>query len=447
MYTNAAGSMYEELENKRLKKEHKFRIILRRIIAIIILGLILTYLGIFLNDIKRYHNGQTPLIILNTYTKEYDDGTVTTYYSLGWVFRYYQRETITDSEIVPSWSSIRMDNILKRNNNPDLPEIETDYTVPSNPMKYEKVSGVLFFYDNDGNLLDTYKCLLSESDCEISISGVLSDDSDKYASIKMGIIDNRYVFITEYKSKDTQAQEKYIYLYDINAKRIIAEYQDVRYAKLGDDGKGYIDSAKYIIEKNNKWGIDQVIKGQVSNLEGCQYSYIRFDSKNSLYIFKNVSNKWLAYDANKGTYTAEIPDKITDTYISKDKIYFMTYSVNESTYNKNYKLYNQDGQNVLTKDDIDNLKAYDNFLTYQIDNTLYFIDYDGNNVISNIKLYFNDSYTTVKAYTIKEIGNTLVISTPKSKDNTHYVDEFYYDMTNWTLTKTRTNVKETTSTT
>jgi hypothetical protein len=245
MYTNAAGSMYEELENKRLKKEHKFRIILRRIIAIIILGLILTYLGIFLNDIKRYHNGQTPLIILNTYTKEYDDGTVTTYYSLGWVFRYYQRETITDSEIVPSWSSIRMDNILKRNNNPDLPEIETDYTVPSNPMKYEKVSGVLFFYDNDGNLLDTYKCLLSESDCEISISGVLSDDSDKYASIKMGIIDNRYVFITEYKSKDTQAQEKYIYLYDINAKRIIAEYQDVRYAKLGDDGReGWIPTDK-----------------------------------------------------------------------------------------------------------------------------------------------------------------------------------------------------------
>jgi hypothetical protein len=45
------------------------------------------------------------------------------------------------------------------------------------------------------------------------------------------------------------------------------------------------------------------------------------------------------------------------------------------------------------------------------------------------------------------MGNTLLVSTPKSKQATHYVDEYYYDMTNWSLIKTRSNVKETTSTT
>jgi hypothetical protein len=447
MYTSAAGSMYEELENKRHKQQHKFKIVLRRVLVILILLIVLTYLGLLLNDIKRYHNGQTPLIILNTYTKEYDDGTVVTYYSIGWLFRYYQRETITDSEIKPVWAPIRLDNVLKRNNNPNLPEIETDYTVPNNSLKYDKVEGVLFFYDNDGNLLDTYKCLLSESDCEVSISDVLTDDEDKYAEVKMGIIDNRYVFITEYKSKDTKAEEKHVYLYDINAKRIIAEYQGVRYSKLGDDKKGYIDTSKYIIKLEDKWGIDQVIKGQVSNLEGCQYNYIRFDSTNNLYIFKNSDNNWLTYNANKSSYTAEIADKITDIHIYNDKEYFITYTIDNSTYKKNYKLFNQDGDNVLSKNDIDNLTAYDNFLTYRIDNTLYFIDYDGKPIISNITLYFTDSYSSIKAYTIKIMGNTLLVSTPKSKQATHYVDEYYYDMTNWSLIKTRSNVKETTSTT
>ena len=92
----SSGSMYEEIEQARLKKIHKRKVLIRRIIAILILLLILAYLGLLLNDIRRYHNGQTPLIIMNTWTKEYDDGTVTTYYSLGWVYRDYERETIKD---------------------------------------------------------------------------------------------------------------------------------------------------------------------------------------------------------------------------------------------------------------------------------------------------------------------------------------------------------------
>src|SRR5574344_3076461 len=411
MFNQTAGSMYEEMENARLKKAHHHKIIVRRIIAILILIVIVAYLGLLLNDVKRYHDGLNPLIIVNQTTKEYDDGFVNTYYSLGWVFRYYNRETITESEIAPFWSKIRLDNVLKRVNDPNLPAIETDYEVPDNYNYYEKVSGVLFFYDTDKNLLGTYKCLLSEHDCEISYSAKLSDDPKDYSEItKMGIIDNRYVFITEYKNKDTDAQEKHVYLYDITAKNLIAEYQNVRYSKFLEDQKGYIDSAKYIVEKNNLWGLDQVIKGQVSNFEDYKYSYISYDETSGLYIFKNEDNTWLAFNANNRAYTKSISTQIRTIYVKNDKMYLITYTVDDAM-KKNYLLYNQDGENVLTKSGIDDLTAYDTYLTYTNNDNLYLIDYDGKLLISDIKLYFdgdNMSSYHVHSYYIKVSGTTMI---------------------------------------
>ena len=52
--------------------------------------------------------------------------------------------------------------------------------------------------------------------------------------------------------------------------------------------------------------------------------------------------------------------------------------------------------------------------------------------------------TRIKQYYVRIIGSTLIISTPKEQTKTHLTDEYYYDINNWTLTKTRTNVKETT---
>ena len=86
-------------------------------------------------------------------------------------------------------------------------------------------------------------------------------------------------------------------------------------------------------------------------------------------------------------------------------------------------------------------------MTYTKDNILYIIDYDGKQLISNIKLYFSDeyNYTRVKSYSVKVVGTTLVISTPKTNDDTHYTDEYYYNTSDWSLIKSRLNVKETVS--
>lgn len=455
MFTESSGSMYEEIENQRKQLLRKRKIMKRRILVIISLGLFVLYLGLLLNDIRRFHKGDKPLITISYKVKEYDDGKVETYTSLGWIFRYYLRETINQNEIAPIWSPIKKDKELNRQVfDENLPEIETNYTVPDNMGKKEKDKGVLFFYDKDENLLGTYKCALSENDCEISYSGVQDEDKNvRPYNVKMSIFENRYVFITEYKNRYSTAQEKYVFLYDITAKHLIAGYQDVRYATYDTDDKninhGYVDENRFIVMKNDKWGIDQVEKGRVSHFEEYQYYYINYDEETKLYIFETPKdnwgvNKWVAFDANKKFYTKPVSETIESFYYKNDRIYILAYTKPQQfSTKKNYLLYNQEGENVLAKNNIDDLKAYDKFLVYTNDQYLYIIDYDGKELVSSIKLNFVQTQTKVKNYIIKIIGNTLVISTPKEQSKTHFTDEYYFDMNDWSLTKTRQDVKET----
>lgn len=444
MYNETSGMMYEEEEENKRKRERKKKIIRRRIISVIMFSLILIYFIILLVDINRFKNGYKPLIILGEVTKEYDDGYVKTAISIGWVFREYNRETIKDDEMVPIWSPIRMDNVLNRVNEKDLPEIETDYEIPDNRLNASKVDNVLFFFDANTNLLDTYKCLYSEKDCEIATSQIYPSDENQYTPYQMGIIDNRYVFITEYQNKDTEAEIKTIFLYDINAKKIIAKYESVRYSTILDN-LGYIDNSKYIVKKNGKWGIDQVIKGSVSNVADYTHDQIKFDSNSGMYIFKD-NDKYYGYNANTKDTTEAILEEISKIYYVNDKIYLETKTKDE--YYSNiyyYKLYNSDGTNVLSGDKISDFKPYDNFLIYIEDKKVHIINYDGEDLVQeDINVYFDYSiYNVVDNLKITITGNTLILSTPKTKEKTHYTDEYYYDTNTWNLIKKRTNVKET----
>ena len=456
MFNETSGSMYEELENKRLKKIRRRKIIIKRIITIMILLLIIIYLVLLLIDIRRFRNGENPLIITNTSIKEYDDGTVKSYYSIGWVFRYYDRETIKESEIAPFFSKIKMDNELIRKVDYDLPQVDTNYSVPKNESFNEKVDGVLFFYKNvydnyaleyNYELLGTYKCILSESDCEITYSNPLDDD---YRETKMGILHDRYVFITEYKNKDSKAEEKHIYLYDIVAKHLIAEYQDVRFSTTSDANKrksilGYDDSYRIIVKQNNYWGIDVIDKGNTKNFLDYKYRYVGFDQKNLVYILQDEDKKWLAYDTKNDKFTEPKKEKIESLYVKNDKMYIVTFTKEEKTGKKNYILFNQDGENVLTKENIDNLDIYDSFICYINDENLHLIDFDGKELIEPIKLYFTSLYSSVKPYNVKFIGDLLIISTPKDRNTTHFTDEYHFDKTSYELKNTRKDVKETTN--
>jgi len=447
MFSETSGSMYEEIERARKKKLRQRKLFARRITAIVILVIVITYLGLLLNDIRRFHNGDKPLITLKHETKEYDDGKVETYKSIGWLFRYYTRETIKDDEIAPFWAKIKMDNVLNRATiDPNLPQLE-EYKVPKNPNKYNMVDGVLFLYDNteEKNLLGTYKCILSEEDCEKATSQILNNDEWTNNYVEMDYIENRYAFILEYKSKNTQAEEKHYYLFDITANRIIAEYQDVRYSILQEEyqkQKGLIENNRFIVKKNDFWGIDEVNKGYVTNYEDYKYKFLAYDSENKIYKMQNTSNEWSAFEPIKRVYTTPIKENVDSIYIKNDKIYIVAYK--KENYHKTYLLYNEEGVNVLTKEDIDDLKAYDKFLVYTKDDYLYVIDYDGKEVISSVHLYFTYSYSTVKPYKIRVLDNTLIISTPQEQKSTYLTDEYYYNINDWSLTKVRRNVQETT---
>ena len=452
---NSSGSMYEEIEQNRLKKQRKKKIMTRRIIVIVVLVIFLTYLGILLNDIRRFHKGDLPLIVLKTDIDDnYDDGRVETYTSLGWVFRFYYRETINTTEIAPIWSKIQMKDVLNRTIDVNLPEVEKEYEIPSNINYREKIGSVLYFYNDEQKLLGTYKCLLSESDCEIAQSAYLQeyDKMQRNNNVRMDIINERYVFIAEYKSKGTSVEEKHVYLYDIKAKRLIAEYEDVRYVELlTKDRENYketlggIDKTKYVCKKNGKWGIDDVDKGKVTNFIGYEYKLINFDLETRLYIFYTTENKWVIFDPNTKHKTAPIDKTIESVHYKNGKAYVVAYEIVNFD-QKNYYLYDEDGNNLLYKENIDNLKAYDDFLVYGKDDYIYIVNYDGKEAADSIKLYINlnESYNnSVKPYSVEIVGKTLKISTPHDQERTHFVDTYIYDIDTLDLVKTIRNAKET----
>ena len=442
MYNDSAGVMYEQQERNKNNLFHRRKVFRKRLCVVIFLFILLIYFIILLVDTNRYKNGLKPLITIKEEVKEYDDGTVTTYYSLGWVFREYNRETIKDSEMVPFWEKIRMDDVLNRYNDANLPEIETGYIIPDNDTKRENVNGVLFFYNGE-ELLDTYKCILSEYDCEISYSTIFSSDKDQMDPIKMGVIDNRYVFIREYKSRYTEAESSLIYLYDIKAKKLIAQYEDVRYSMIVDK-LGYIDSAKYIIKKNGLWGIDQVVKGKVTNYVDYVYDEITYDTNSKRYIFHD-SNGYLVYDAFNNTKTSYIKEKIEKIYVVNNKSYMLTKVKNEEEYNSYfYKVYNDEGINIISDDTILYLEIFDNFMIYIKDKEVYIIDFNGKKLNTDkIPIYFDISNYGIKPLYIELIGTTLKLSTPKESTKTHYTDEYYYNIEDFSLIRKRVNVKET----
>ena len=442
MYNDSAGVMYEQQERNKNNLFHRRKVFRKRLCVVIFLFILLIYFIILLVDTNRYKNGLKPLITIKEEVKEYDDGTVTTYYSLGWVFREYNRETIKDSEMVPFWEKIRMDDVLNRYNDANLPEIETGYIIPDNDTKRENVNGVLFFYNGE-ELLDTYKCILSEYDCEIAYSTIFSSDKDQMDPIKMGVIDNRYVFIREYKSRYTEAESSLIYLYDIKAKKLIAQYEDVRYSMIVDK-LGYIDSAKYIIKKNGLWGIDQVVKGKVTNYVDYVYDEITYDTNSKRYIFHD-SNGYLVYDAFNNTKTSYLKEKIEKIYVVNNKSYMLTKVKNEEEYNSYfYKVYNDEGINIISDDTILYLEIFDNFMIYIKDKEVYIIDFNGKKLNTDkIPIYFDISNYGIKPLYIELIGTTLKLSTPKESTKTHYTDEYYYNIEDFSLIRKRVNVKET----
>ena len=227
MYDDSAGAMYEQEEYARKEALRRKKLLIRRIVVVSTILVVSLHTIFFLVDQSRFKKGQKPLITFKEVTKTYNDGTITSRYGLGWVFREYNRESLLDTEMVPFWKRIRQDYDAATTVDSNLPQVVTGYEVPDNPDELEKVDGVIFLYDG-GHLLDTYKCILSDTDCEIATSYLYSDEVSGMYDVKMSIVDKRYAFIREYQDKGTENEISYVLLYDIKNKQLLAEVDDLQ---------------------------------------------------------------------------------------------------------------------------------------------------------------------------------------------------------------------------
>lgn len=440
MYDDSAGAMYEQEEYARKEALRKKKILIRRIIVVSVISLASLYTIFFLIDQGRFKKGQKPLITFKEVTKTYNDGTVTSRYGLGWVFREYNRESLLDTEMVPFFKKIRQDYDAATTIDSNLPKVVTGYEIPDNPDELEKVDGVLFLYDG-GRLLDTYKCILSDSDCEIAPSYLYSDEVSGMYDVKMSIVDKRYAFIKEYQDKGTENETSWVLLYDIKNKQILAKYEDIHYSKQ-ENGKGIIDSSKYIIKKNGLWGIDQVINGRISNVLDYRYYGINFYFNSKKYVLKS-DNGYQIYDLTNNNMSDYITDKIEDIVGSGSNTFYTTKTVsNDGVF---YTLYDSKTLTSVLGENVSYIELHNNFIVYVKDSKLYLTDFSGTNLLDReIPLYFNNyNGEGVKAFTVEVLGNQLRIVTPKTKEVTHYNAEYYFDSVTYSFIKTRENVKET----
>lgn len=439
MYDDSAGAMYEQEEIARKEALRKKRILIRRIVVVTTISILSLYTIFFLIDQGRFKKGLKPLITFKEVTKTYNDGTVTSRYGLGWVFREYNRESLLDTEIVPFWRRIRQDYDAATPVDANLPKVVTDYEIPDNPEELEKVDGVLFLYDS-GKLLDTYKCILSDSDCEIASSYLYSDEISGMFDVKMGIVDKRYAFIKEYQNKGTENETSNVLLYDIKNKQVIAQYEDIHYSRQ-ENGKGLIDSSKYIIKKNGLWGIDQVINGRVSNILDYRYYGINFYFNSKKYVLKSDEG-YQIYDIGANSFSNNITDKIEDIVGNGTNTFYTTKTIsNEGIF---YTLYDANTLENVLGEAVSYIELYNGFIAYVKDNKLYLTDFQGNKLIDmEIPLYFNNyNGSGVKAFTVEILGKQLRIATPKSSEATHYNTEYYFDSVTYSYIRTRENVKE-----
>ena len=80
-----------------MKKNKK----LKRILEIIFLLLLITWVIFFLIDYTRYQKGTKPLITIKTTTYEYPSGNITEYLSFGYIFRKYDLKDNKKIELTP----------------------------------------------------------------------------------------------------------------------------------------------------------------------------------------------------------------------------------------------------------------------------------------------------------------------------------------------------------
>ena len=398
----------------------------KKLIEIGVLVFLIVWGCIFAYDYIRYSHGDKPMFAVCKTIDKYKDGTVDECYGIGYVYRAYNRVVLSDEEFGPFW--------LPRRNPPaenDLPSIEYGYNVPENPRHLDKYMGLLYFYDKERDLLDTYKCIHSSLDCMKATGGW-----DDYNTVNknpltkleephtMAIMYDKFAWVDDSTIQDIKygdnGYSRIIYLFQFKTGKsesdkgkILARYADIKestYDEFKDLADG--ENHRYIVQNkdNLKWGLIKVNEsGSIDEVLPFEYESISYDIDTKYYILCKDKN-WYIYDLNnEKVVSAESVDPIYDVWRNHNNTFYFKTGRDRTIGSEtiiDYKIYRIDGKEFLNIDkvtSIDERASYVMYVTSE-DNKLHFIDY-GKNEKYTVQLYFSNLNHNNLSHPAYEIHN------------------------------------------
>ena len=445
--------MYQQPKKMSTKKK----------VELICLIAIALWLALFAINYVRYTESKSLLFAMHL-THKYDDGVTEEYVGLGYVYRQYKRNSVNREEMVPFW--VLMENPKAE---PDLPVVETDYVVPENYRKQDRFRGLLYYFNTQGELLGTYKCLNSNGNCNKAFDG-----SDKYQlevndpvtwdaeRRTLGTIYDKFAFVDDSAPQDINygdpAYDRIIYLYrfldkvldeDGNKPEILAKFADVKESTIDENKNiGYGDDYKYIVKSmdNQKWGVIKIKKsGTIEEVLPYEYDSITYDKDTKYYILAK-DNKWFVYDLNKEkTVSIQSEYPIYDVWINSNKTEYIKVGIDRTVGSDeftDFKVYRTDGKVLLDGDKITAIFPRGKYLFYITarDNYLRFMDYSKEEVYK-FKLNFwriKHDTLTQPAFTIyNETDNYLTLRVYDKRELSYKYETVVINTRNWAINDQR----------
>ncbi len=408
--------MFEE--KRREPKDYKKITI--KILEISFVVMVLLWGILLLVNYIRFTMDLPPIITVSTHTYDYEDGRVFEYVSLGYIYRSYEREVATKVEFVPFWDEITDYEIT--HNYPELVE----HNVPNNPDREDMVNSVIFYFDEDDDILFTYKCI-NIGDCEIaeSINGGL--EMERF---------NNYVFIKEeYDDRDV------VYIVDINKKEIVYEISDIAHSSVSDTGKGLGNDGEFIIvDKLGKYGVIY-LSDEIVDIAAPNFDIIRYNEQSDTYVMKSKYFMIKDLDTNEALYSSE--EELMDAYRINDSLYMKylvpivltDYQILEGVkiedLPKTYNVLDESDYELFDVDYSDIQFHNDKFFLIDDDRNLYIKDQDGKDYLSEaIRLDFDIlDYDNRSAYQVSYFNDNFIIETLSSTGRVE--DTYIFNKNTW----------------
>lgn len=363
-------------------------------IVLIVVGILWGLL--FIVNYINYTNSK-PLIIALHSKKEYEDGYVEEYVSLGYIYRIYNRNALKKEEFVPFW--VGRKSLEAESGLPKVEVIPIE-EAPVNAHKQDHFRGLLYYYNKKRELVAVYKCVNSDGNCEKAFAGwdqyntknkdPLTKIDDKLHTFTT--LYDKYAFIDDSLDQDMEygdgGYQRIIYLYKFTPgeEEILAQYADIKESVYDTDKEVALGADNQFIVKsseNNKWGVISISEaGTITEEIPFEYESIDYDSDTKYYILCK-DDKWSIYDLYfKKTLVSDIETPIYDVWQNNNLSYYYKTgkdrNVSQGTYMVDYKIYRlEDNKPFLDKTRVTQIIERDSYIAYvtQDDSVLHFMDY------------------------------------------------------------------------